>query len=116
MKRILSACIASLMAISSFSAWSGAAAETDSTLWEKFLCYDLCISNYNALTAEEKELCHFIFDTEQNAKDTVICERARRILAGDHPQNSKARLIDKFFKMRLNKSIEDTKKQKLGLS
>ena len=92
MKRILSACIASLMAISSFSAWSGTAAETDSTLWEKFLCYDLCISNYNALTAEEKELCHFIFDTEQ-ATDGTICERARRILKGDHPQNSKARLI-----------------------
>lgn len=52
-------------------------------LWNKFLKYDLCITNYNALTDEEKELCHFIFDTEQAAGDTVICERARRTLAGD---------------------------------
>ena len=83
MKRILSACIASLMSISSFSAWSVAAAETDSTLWDKFLRYDLCITDYNALTAEEQELCHFIFDTEQAANDNIVCERARRILAGD---------------------------------
>ena len=83
MKRILSACIASLMTISSFSAWSVAAAETDSTLWEKFLRYDLCIDDYEALTVKEQELCHFIFDTEQAANDNIVCERARRQLAGD---------------------------------
>ncbi len=52
-------------------------------LWNKFLKYDLCITNYEALTDEEKELCRFIFDTEQASDDTVICERARRTLAGD---------------------------------
>ncbi|MBR6984851.1 MAG: leucine-rich repeat protein [Ruminococcus sp.] len=53
------------------------------SLFDKFLKYDLCITDYNALTEEEKDLCHFIFDTEQSAEETVICERARRTLAHD---------------------------------
>lgn len=51
--------------------------------WKNFLRYDLCITNYDALSDEEKQLCHFIFDTEQAAGDNIVCERARRILAGD---------------------------------
>lgn len=59
------------------------AKKLDYDSWEKFLKYDLCITNYNALSDEEKQLCHFIFDTEQAANGNVVCERARRILAGD---------------------------------
>lgn len=58
-------------------------AATDVSLWDKFIRYDLCITDYNSLTSEEKELCHFIFDTEQAAGDNIVCERARRTLAGD---------------------------------
>lgn len=63
--------------------FSANAADTDYSLWDKFLKYDLCITNYNALSDKEKQLCHFIFDTEQAANGNVVCERARRILAGD---------------------------------
>ncbi len=59
------------------------ARSSESSLWDRFLKYDLCISDYASLTAEEKELCHFIFDTEQAAGDNIVCERARRTLAGD---------------------------------
>ena len=55
----------------------------DYTLWDKFLKYDLCITDYDSLTEEEKELCHFIFETEQGTDETIICERARRTLAHD---------------------------------
>lgn len=58
-------------------------AEEDNALWEKFLRYDLCITNYNALTEEEQQLCHFIFDTEQGTEEAIRCERARRTLAHD---------------------------------
>jgi len=37
------------------------------------------------LTEEEKELCKFIFETEQGTNETIICERARRTL--DHDEN-----------------------------
>ncbi len=57
--------------------------EIDYSLWDKFLKYDLCITDYNSLTEEQKELCEFIFETERSAKGTIICERARRTLAGD---------------------------------
>ena len=56
--------------------------EVDWDLWERFLKYDLRITDYEALTDEEKELCRFIFETERSAEDTIICERARRQLAG----------------------------------
>lgn len=59
------------------------AAEVDETLWEKFLKYDLLITDYDALKAEEQELCRFIFETEQSSDVTIRCERARRTLAGD---------------------------------
>ena len=55
----------------------------DYSLWDKFLKYDLCITNYNSLSEEKKQLCHFIFDTEQSANGDIVCERARRILAGE---------------------------------
>lgn len=58
-------------------------AETDEKLWEKFVKYDLCIDDYSSLAESEKELCRFIFDTEQSSKSTVICERTRRMLAHD---------------------------------
>lgn len=59
------------------------AAEVDETLWEKFLKYDLLITDYDALTAEEQELCRFVFETEQSSDVTIRCERARRTLSGD---------------------------------
>ncbi len=57
-------------------------AENSQQLWERFLKYDLCILDYDSLTDEQKELCKFIFETELNSEDTIICERARRIIAG----------------------------------
>ncbi len=56
--------------------------ENSPELWERFLKYDLCILDYDSLTGEEKDLCKFIFETELNSEDTIICERARRILGG----------------------------------
>ena len=56
---------------------------TDNPLWDKFIKYDLCITDYDSLTEEEKELCKFIFETERSSTDTIRCERARRILLGD---------------------------------
>lgn len=56
--------------------------ENNTELWERFLKYDLCVLDYDSLTDEQKELCRFIFETELNSEDTIICERARRILAG----------------------------------
>ncbi|MCM1508004.1 MAG: leucine-rich repeat protein [Ruminococcus flavefaciens] len=54
----------------------------DYSLWDRFIKYDLRITDYDALSDEEKDLCKFIFETERSADDTIICERARRILAG----------------------------------
>ncbi|MDE6500915.1 MAG: hypothetical protein K2L10_02365, partial [Ruminococcus sp.] len=54
----------------------------DYSLWDRFIKYDLRITNYDSLTDEEKDLCKFIFETERSATDTIICERARRKLAG----------------------------------
>lgn len=56
--------------------------ENSQQLWERFLKYDLRITDYNSLSEEEKDLCKFIFETELNSEDTIICERARRTLAG----------------------------------
>ena len=55
----------------------------DYDLYERFLKYNLCITDYDSLTDEEKELCQFIFERERSANQTIRCERARRILAGD---------------------------------
>ncbi len=58
------------------------AADEETELWNKFLKYDLCITDYDSLTEKEQELCHFIYDTETRAEDTIVCNRARAILAG----------------------------------
>lgn len=55
----------------------------DYSLWDNFIKYDLRITDYDELTDEEKELCRFIFERERSANNTVSCERARRILAGE---------------------------------
>jgi len=57
--------------------------EVDYELWDKFLAYDLCITDYDSMPEEQKELCEFIFETERSASGTVRCERARKILAGE---------------------------------
>ncbi len=80
-KRITAAIMAVAMIPAGSMTMIGSAA--DYSLWEKFLKYDLCITDYTALTPEQKELCHYIFDTEQSTDETIRCERARRTLAGD---------------------------------
>ena len=57
--------------------------EDSPELWEKFLKYDLCITDYESLPGNEKDLCRFIFETEQSSIATIRCERARRTLAHD---------------------------------
>ncbi len=57
--------------------------EVDYSLWDNFIRYDLCITDYDSLTDENKELCKFIFETERSAAYTVRCERARRIVDGE---------------------------------
>ena len=57
--------------------------EVDWNLWDKFLKYDLRITDYDSLTDYEKELCRFIFESERSANEPIRCERARRILAGE---------------------------------
>ncbi len=51
-------------------------------MWDRFIKYDLRITDYDSLTDKEKELCRFIFETERSSKDTIICSRARMIIAG----------------------------------
>lgn len=83
MKKLLSAIVSGVLAFGNLPVLTGLAESQNSALWEKFLRYDLCITDYNARSEEEKELCRFIFDTEQAANDNIVCERARRQLAGD---------------------------------
>ncbi len=56
--------------------------EVDWSLWDRFIKYDLRITDYDSLTDKEKELCKYIFETERSSEDTIICARARQILAG----------------------------------
>lgn len=83
MKKIISLLAAVTISIAYFHMNNAYSAETSDNLWSEFIKYDLCITDYDSLTDDEKELCQFIFDTEQAANDNIICERARRILAGD---------------------------------
>ena len=83
MKKRLFAILCSTVMLASTALPLPVSAADDDALWEKFLRYDLCITDYDALTEEEQELCHFIYDTEQSSKDTIRCERARRTLAHD---------------------------------
>ena len=80
-KSMLLACTMTVSCLP-FSWTSANAATPDYSLWDKFIKYDLCITDYDSLTDTEKDLCHFIFDTERSADDTIICERARKQLAG----------------------------------
>ena len=80
-KSMLLACTMTVSCLP-FSWISANAATPDYSLWDKFIKYDLCITDYDSLTDTEKDLCHFIFDTERSADDTIICERARKQLAG----------------------------------
>ncbi len=82
MKKLMSCLTAAALCAASLAAFPVSAGENDD-LWERFLRYDLCVTDFDALTAEQQELCHFIFDTEQSTEETVVCERARRTLAGD---------------------------------
>ena len=83
MKKALSIILSGLMTTSTIPFCSVYAEEQTDAKWDRFIKYDLCITDYDSLSDSEKELCHFIYDTEQSAEDTVICERARRTLAGD---------------------------------
>jgi len=83
MKKKLSALLACIMAVSGLGSMYASAAEVDYSLWDKFIKYDLCITDYNSLTDEQKSLCEFIFETERSSDDIIVCERARRTLAGD---------------------------------
>lgn len=81
MKKAMSILISGIMSVAAIP-FTAVNAEDNTELWEDFLKYDLCITDYDSLTEKEQELCHFIFDTETNSEDTVVCERARNILAG----------------------------------
>ncbi len=83
LKKIFSYLTAGIFTISLLLINISYAVQGSENLWAKFLKYDLCITDYNSLNDEEKELCKFIFDTEQTSGDRVQCERARRILAHD---------------------------------
>lgn len=82
MKKIVSLILSAAL-VTAYTMNVQANSASDQSLWEDFIRYDLCISNYDALSANEQQLCHFIFNTEQAANDNIVCERARRILAGD---------------------------------
>jgi len=68
-KSMLLACTMTIACLP-FSWTSANAATPDYSLWDKFIKYDLCITDYDSLTDEEKDLCHFIFDTEQYIGET----------------------------------------------
>ena len=81
-KKILSLALCAVMSVCSISASFAVKAESyteavyntdnsnevDYSLWDKFIKYDLCITDYDSLTDKEKELCKFIFETETIAK------------------------------------------------
>ncbi len=83
MKKIISIVISVCSVLPYYGFMDIYAQSENDQLWDKFIRYDLCITDYNSLTDEKKELCHFIFDTEQASNDTIVCERARRTLAND---------------------------------
>jgi hypothetical protein len=60
MKKIFSWFTAAICTFSIMSTNASYAEQIKDNLWEKFIKYDLCITDYRALTDEEKELCKFI--------------------------------------------------------
>ena len=83
MKRMISLMTSAALTLTAIPAMVVSAENSEYSRWEKFLKYDLCITNYDELSNEDKELCNFIYDSEQAAGDNIVCERARRTLAGD---------------------------------
>ena len=63
MKKAMSILISGIMSVAAIP-FTAVNAEDNTELWEDFLKYDLCITDYDSLTEKEQELCHFIFDTE----------------------------------------------------
>ncbi|MDE5861026.1 MAG: leucine-rich repeat protein [Ruminococcus sp.] len=55
----------------------------DWSLWEDFLKYDLRITDFDSLDTEKQNLCKFIYETEMMSEETIVCERARRIVSGE---------------------------------
>lgn len=56
--------------------------DVDWSFWDDFIKYDLRITDYDSLPEKKKELCKFIYETEISSKEDIVCERARRIIAG----------------------------------
>lgn len=50
--------------------------------WDDFIKYDLRITDFYSLDREKQNLCKFIFETEMSSPEDIVCERARRIVAG----------------------------------
>ena len=94
MKKMYTFLVAGILTASSLPINNSYAVQTSEDLWDKFIKYDLCITDYDSLTDEEKELCKFIFETEQSSAGTVRCERARRTLAHDENIGERITLDD----------------------
>ena len=94
MKKSLSIFLSGILTLAAIPLAGASAAEQTNEKWDRFIKYDLCIDDYSSLNDNEKALCKFIFDTEQNSPDTVICERARRTLAGDTNLGERISLSD----------------------
>ena len=84
-KNVISFISALIVTITGSTSYMSFAADStnDLELWKKFLKYDLCITDYDSLTEEEKKLCKFIFERERIS--FYVCLRARKTLA--HDQN-----------------------------
>ncbi|MBD5158661.1 MAG: leucine-rich repeat protein [Ruminococcus sp.] len=52
--------------------------------WDDFIKYDLRITDFYSLDREKQDLCKFIFETEMSSPEDIVCERARRIVAGQN--------------------------------
>jgi hypothetical protein len=59
MKKILSLTTAFAIAVTVVPSVVTSAESSGSSRWEKFLKYDLCITNYDELSDDEKEHCIF---------------------------------------------------------
>ena len=94
MKKSLSIFLSGILTLAAIPLAGASAADQTNEKWDRFIKYDLCIDDYSSLNDNEKALCKFIFDTEQNSPDTVICERARRTLAGDTNLGERISLSD----------------------
>ena len=94
MKKSLSIFLSGILTLAAMPLAGASAAEQTNEKWDRFIKFDLCIDDYDSLSDSEKELCEYIFDTEQNSTETIICERARRTLAGDTNLGERISLSD----------------------